>query len=56
MYLSETFLNSMRTIKALQTLLSWLNALRTPLATSSYARWVVRLLRSSPALPRMTAN
>ncbi|MDT7941738.1 MAG: hypothetical protein RQ993_00490 [Bacteroidota bacterium] len=46
----------MRTIKALQTLLSWLNALRTQLATSSYARWVARLLRSSPALPRMTTS
>jgi len=45
----------MRTIKALQTLLSWLNALGTQLATS-YARWVARLLRSSPALPRMTAS
>jgi len=55
-YLSETFLNSMRPIKALQALLSWLNALGTWLATSSYARWVTRLWRSSPALPRMTAS
>jgi len=45
----------MRTIKALQTLLSWLNALGTQLVTS-YARWVAKLLRSSPALPRMTTS